>query len=136
MATRRSQLEMEILRKQTKAYIEDAPFTTRLVPYPETRTPAGGKTRSAGVPRKPQTFRLVPLDRLANATTNLAVGRPADGLQHQADFEIMGEFDLEIERGDRFTDDTDGTVYEVVEVQPLGSAPYLRRAFVRGIPNG
>jgi hypothetical protein len=129
----KNEFEMEILREQTKAYIDDAPFTARLVPHPETRTASGGKARSPGVPRKPQTFRLIPLDRMASATTNVQAGRPADGQMHQANFEIMGEHDLEVARGDQFADD-DGTVYEVVEVQPLGSAPYLRRASVRGIP--
>lgn len=133
MSGRRAELEIEVLRRQTKDYIADAPFTTRLVPYPETRTAAGGKTRVAGVPRKPQTFRLIPLDRKASATTNVQSGRPADGKEHQANFELMGEWNLQIGRGDKFTD-TDGTVYEVVEVQPSGSAPYLRRASVRGIP--
>lgn len=133
MSTNRTELETNILRKQTKAYIDDSPFTVRLVPYPETRTAAGGKTRAGGVPRKPQTFRLVPLDRMASATTNLQTGRPADGKEHQANFMLMGEWDLEIGRGDKFTGE-DGTVYEVVEVQPSGSAPYLRRAKVRGIP--
>ena len=133
MATRRSEVENEILRRQTEFYINDAPTTVRLVPHPETRTASGGKTRAPGTPRKPQTFRLVPLDRMASATTNVQSGRPADGQEHQANFEIMGEYDLEVGRGDKFTGD-DGTEYEVVEVQPIGSAPYLRRAFVRGIP--
>lgn len=134
MSTNRVELETDILRRQTKAYIDDAPFTVRLVPYPETRTAAGGKTRMAGTPRKPQTFRLVPLDRMASATTNIQTGRPADGQEHQANFMLMGEWNLEINRGDKFNDD-DGTEYEVVEVQPSGSAPYLRRAKVRGIPD-
>ena len=133
MATSRSEIETEVLRYQTKAYIDDAPTTVRLIPHPETRTPSGGKVRTPGIPRKPQTFRLVPLDRMASATTNAQSGRPADGVEHQANFEIMGEWDLEISRGDKFTGD-DGTEYEVVEVQPSGSAPYLRRATVRGIP--
>ena len=134
MGTNRSQVETEILRRQTKFYIDDAPTTVRLIPHPETRTPAGGNTRSPGTPRKPQTFRLVPLDRMASATTNVQAGRPADGQMHQANFEIMGEWDLEISRGDKWVDEMDGTEYEIVEVQPLGSAPYLRRAFVRGVP--
>lgn len=134
MPTRRSEIEIETLRKQTKYYIDDAPTTVRLVPYPETRTAAGGTVRTPGTPRKPQTFRLVPLDRMASATTNVQAGRPADGEMHQANFAIMGEYDLEIARGDRWIDETDGTEYEVTEVQPLGTAPYLRRATVRGIP--
>jgi hypothetical protein len=71
---------------------------------------------------------------MASATTNVQSGRPADGVEHQANFEIMGEWDMEVGRGDKWTDEVDGTEYEVVEVQPLGSAPYLRRASVRGIP--
>jgi hypothetical protein len=136
MPTRRSELETKILRRQTAFYIKDAPTTVRLIPHPETRTAAGGKTRTPGIPRKPQTFRLVPLDRNASATANVQAGRPADGDMHQANFEIMGNPDLEVERGDKWVDEADGTEYEVVEVQPLGSAPYLRRAFVRGVPNG
>lgn len=130
----RSDVETQILRRQTKAYIDDAPITVRLVPYPKTVTDAGGKVRAAGIPRRPQTFRLVPLDRLASATTNIQIGRPADGEMHQANFEIMGEHDLEVSQGDKWIDPADNTEYEVVEVQPLGAAPYLRRAFVRGIP--
>lgn len=133
MPTNRSALETRVLRRQTALYIADAPFTTRLVPHPETTSDAGGRIREAGTPRKPQTFRLVPLDRRATGTSNLEAGRPADGVMRQDDFEILGQFDLEIERGDRFTID-DGTEYEITEVQPLTSAPYLRRAFARGIP--
>lgn len=134
MATRRNEVETEMLRRQTKYYIDDAPTTVRLVPHQETRTAAGGKVRAPGTPRKPQTFRLVPLDRMASATTNITAGRPADGQMHQANFEIMGEWNLEVERGDKWVDDSDGTEYEVIEVQPSGTAPYLRRASVRGIP--
>lgn len=127
-------VETEVLRAQTKSYIELAPTTVRLVPWAETVSAAGGHLRAApGVPRKPQAFRIIPLDRRAPASSNLVSGRPADGVERSAVFEIMGEWDLEIERGDRFVES--GVTYEVTEVQPSSSAPYLRRAFVSGIPD-
>lgn len=129
----RSDLESEMMRLQTKAYIEDSPVTIRFVPHPQARTAAGGLRRAPGTPRKPQTVRLIPLDRRASATGNLVAGRPADGVQREAQFQLLGEHDLEIERGDQF--DLDGTTYEVTEVQPSASAPYLRRAYVRGVPD-
>jgi len=126
-------LEQEVLRHQTSEYIKDAPFTVRLVPYPETKTAAGGRVRNPGTPRVPQTFRLVPLDRMASATNNVQAGRPADGVERRAVLEILGEYDLVVERGDQFVHE--GTTYEVIEIQPSTTAPYLRRAIARGIPD-
>jgi hypothetical protein len=116
MPTNRSELETSILRRQTRAYIADAAFTTRFVPHPETKSPAGGKTRSPAAARKPQTVRLVALDRRASGTQNIQSGRPNDGVMRYDDFEILGEYDLEIEVGDQF--DIDGVLYEITEVQP------------------
>ena len=129
----RGDVEISVLREQTSRYIQDAPTVVRFTPYPEQRTDAGGLRRAPGTPRAPQTVRLIPLDRRASGTANLVAGRPADGVMREARFGLMGEHDLEVDRGDRFT--IDGTTYEVTEVQPSVSAPYLRRVFVRGVPD-
>lgn len=129
----RGEVETAILREQTWRYISEAPTVIRFTPYPEQRTDAGGLRRAPGTPRAPQTVRLIPLDRRASATGNLVAGRPADGVMREAHFELMGEYDLEVDRGDRFT--IDGATYEVTEVQPAVSAPYMRRVTVRGVPS-
>jgi hypothetical protein len=134
MPTNRSELETRVLRRQTKRYIADSPFVVRFEPHPEVKTGAGGKRRSAAPKRVPQTVRLVALDRRASGTSNIQSGRPADGRMRQDDLEIMGEFDLDIAIGDQFV--MQEVRYEVTEVQPLSSAPYLRRAYARGIPDG
>lgn len=132
--TRNAQ-ETRVLRQQTKWYIEDGPFQIILTPYTESKTSAGGKIWTAGFPRPPQTVRLVPFDRQRSTTRNFLSSDAAggSGVQTQVDFKVVGEYNLQIERYDRFTG-PDGMEYEVVEVVPVGSAPYIRRAFVRGSP--
>jgi hypothetical protein len=124
-----------MLRKQNRWYIQDSPFDIVLTPYPETKTPAGGKVRIPGTPRSPQTVRLVPLDRQRTTARNFlsVVGAGGSGTQTDVVFEIIGDVDLLVEKYDRFPG-PDGTTYEITEVSPLGSAPYLRRAFARGSP--
>jgi hypothetical protein len=126
----RYQQEVDVLRKQTRRYIEDAPVTIQLVPHVETRSPAGGRSRTAGTPRRPQTVRFVPVDRSRTSQRTLD---GAGSEQIEVAFSIMGDADLEIARFDRFVA-PDGETYEVTEVQPTESAPYLRRADVYVIP--
>lgn len=133
--TRNAQ-ETAVLRRQTRWYIADAPFEIWLVPYPEIEAPSGGKVRQRGTPRGAQTVRLIPLDRQRTSQRNFFAQVGAGGgagIQTEVTMEIMGDVDLRIEQGDRFVG-PDGTDYEITEVQPEGSAPYLRRAFARGSP--
>lgn len=123
------------MRRQTRWYIRDAPFEICLTPYAEIKTPAGGKKWTPGIPREPQIVRLAPLDRQRATTRSSSASGGVGGLGSQTEvaFEVIGDVDLEIEKHDRFPG-PDGTEYEVTEVAPTGSAPYLRRAFVRGSP--
>lgn len=126
-------METRVLRRQTKVFIESDATVLRLVPHTEERTPAGGLRRAPRTARKPQSFRVVAKDRRATANGgNLVVGRSQDGDIRADNLELLGEWDAEMERGDQF--DLDGTTYVVTEVQPAGSAPYLRRAFATGLP--
>lgn len=122
--------EVEVLRKQTRWYIEDNAVTIQLVPHTETTSLAGGRTRTAGTPRRPQTVRFVPVDRQRSSQRTLD---GAGNAQIEVAFTIIGDADLEIARYDQFTA-PDGVTYEVSEVQPDDSAPYIRRADVHAIP--
>lgn len=125
---RRSQ-EVAAIRRQNRRYIEDDPVTVRFIPYPAERSPAGGTLRRPGTPRRPQTIRLVPADRQRTRQQSQEV---FSSLQTEVELEIIGDADLEIEEDDRFT--LDGLEYQVMLVQPATSAPYLRRATARAMP--
>jgi hypothetical protein len=122
--------EVEVLREQNLWFIADNPQTIQLVPYAETTSVAGGRVRTAGTPRKPQTVRFVPLDR---QRTSQRTVEGAGNSQVEVAFSIIGDADLEIARYDRFVG-TDGVEYEVGEVSPIESSPYLRRADVYATP--
>lgn len=125
---RRSQ-EIDAIRRQNRRYIEDDCVVVRLIPYPAERSPAGGIYRRPGVPRRPQKIRLVPADR--QRTQNQSQ-EDFGSLQTEVELELIGDADLEIEEGDRFSHDS--LEYQVMLVQPVTSAPYLRRATARAMP--
>lgn len=122
--------EVEILRKQNRWYIADNPTTIVLVPYVETTSASGGRIREAGTPRAPQVVRLVPIDRQRTSQRTLD---GAGNAQVEVDFRMIGDADLKVARYDRFVG-PEGVEYEVSEVSPVESTPYLRRASVHAIP--
>lgn len=136
-ATRVGQ-ELQVMRQQTRWFIEDAATMIQLTPHTEVKTDAGGKVRSAGLPRKPQMFRILPLSRsVATSPTSgldFNLGTTNDGINRTSEFKIMGEWNAVLERGDTF--ELDGDEYEVFEVTPARLTPYKRIANCRGVPSG
>lgn len=125
----RREQEIDVIRRQNRWYIGDDAVTVRLTPYPAAKSAAGGTIRRPGTPRIPQKIRLVPVDR--ERTQNQSQ-EGFGSLQTQVELELIGDADLQIEQGDRFTHE--GVEYEVMIVQPATSAPYIRRATARAMP--
>lgn len=121
--------EVDALRQQNRWYVDDNPIWIRFVPHAEVRTAAGGTKRVAQTPRAPQKVRFIPLDR--QRTTDRSV-QEFSSIQSEVDVRLIGDVDLQIERGDRFT--VDGIEYQVLEVQPTTSAPYIKRATAFATP--
>lgn len=125
---RRAQ-EVEILRRQNRWYIDEAVTVVQFVPYRTVKSAAGGTTYVAQTPRMPQKVRLIALDR--ERITSQSTQDP-NSRQTEVPVEVIGDVDLIVERYDRFT--VDGVEFRILEVEPLSSAPYLRRAQAVAMP--
>lgn len=117
------------MRRQNRRYIDDDAIVVRFTPYPAEKSAAGGEIRRPGVPRAPQKIRLVPADR--DRTQNQSQ-EGFGSLQTEVELEIIGDADLVVEQYDRFV--YDGLEYQILIAQPATSAPYLRRAIARAMP--
>jgi hypothetical protein len=126
---RKSQ-EIAALRRQNRWYIEDDPIVVQLTPYPAQTSAAGGVIRRAATPRMPQRIRLIPADR---ERTTQQSQEDFGSTQTEVELELIGDADLIIEVGDRFTHDN--VEYQVTQVQPVTSAPYIRRATAFAVPD-
>jgi hypothetical protein len=98
--------ELEVNRRTTRAFIAADPVSLALVPYAQHRTASGGLKQVAGTPRSAQQFRLIPLqDVMPQIQT-------PDGVQLTPQFVLMGAWNCEVERWDRFS--LNGNDYVVV----------------------
>ena len=78
----------------------------------------------------PQKVRLIAADRERQRSQS---AQEANSKQTEVAVEIIGDIDLVVERYDRFN--LDGTEFRIIEVEPLSSAPYLRRAQAISTPS-
>lgn len=117
---------LRILRKQTKAFIDDDPFTIVLTPRStSTRVPGGGYVKSNGTPREPQTVKLVYTGSSRGVGGQEGMQVTADGVERRYDYVIVGEWDMEIAPGDHWVD-LRGNRCEVTSLIPDNE--YERRA--------
>lgn len=117
---------LKILRKQTKAFIDDDPFTIVLTPRSvSTRVPGGGYVKANGVPRAPQTVKLIYSGSSTGTAGREGVQVTSDGVERRYDYVIIGEWDMAIEEGDHWLDPR-GNRCEVTALMPDNE--YERRA--------
>lgn len=100
--------EARVQRKITSAFIATDAATVNLVPIRRQDNGAGGWTRSFGTPRVPQVMRMIPTNFEGEQET-------LDGKRVSPTHVLMGEYNAEMERGDRFL--FKGSMYEVTYVQ-------------------
>lgn len=120
--------ELRVLRRNTKAFINESPAEVVLVPVSRTADGAGGYKTTSGTARDPQTMRMIPLA----STAAMGELQTPDGRNIRPRYILMAEWDAIIERWDTFTWEGEqwlvGRVQEKHEYQtkaeivPLGSA--------------
>lgn len=106
--------ELAVQQANTRMYIEADPITITLNYAALLDTGSGGRRRGPTSTRPPQTVRLVP----QGASGNLAERQMLDGQMVQVHYHLVGESDIEIERGDWFF--LNGHKHEVVWVTHPG----------------
>lgn len=107
-----SNVETEMQRKQTKAYIAADPTTVILNRAETVPNGAGGFTHGAPSARSPQVCKFI-------APSDTATERQMlDGQMVQVDWVLLFEYDADVKRGDWFFQD--GIKYEVVTVRHTG----------------
>ncbi len=116
---------LRVLRKQTKRFIDDDPFTIVLTPRERTRVPGGGHEMTDMTPREPQTVKLIYTGSARGIGGAEGVQVTGDGVERRYDYVIVGEWDLVIDVGDYWTDDR-GQRWEVLGMIPDNE--YERRA--------
>lgn len=101
-----------VLREQTKQFIGENPVDLVITRNVRTSDGAGGFV-TAPTNLSPQTVRLVPVNKLASIQRT-----SVSGSMVVPDLTVIGEADLDIQRGDTFT--YNGIKMQVVWVNVLG----------------
>lgn len=105
-----SDAELNAQRKVTRAFIRASATLVTLTPHTRERGPRGAWTEVAGTDRDPQLVRLVPQPGTSVLTDET-------GTRRSVDYQLLGEWDAEVEVGDRYTD-LAGNVLTVVALEP------------------
>jgi len=95
-------------RRLTRAFIAQAPVEVTLIPRTKVPRAAGGFSWEDGEPRPPQTVKLNEPGNVPLPTVTI------DGVQREAEFEMIGYHDATFGRFDRF--EHAGARWEVLEV--------------------
>lgn len=120
----RSQIELDVNKANTTAFIDANPMLITLIP--QVLTKSGGGTRYVPGPARPgQKARLVDQTRTFAAQPGLVVA--GDGKQRLIQYQIVMEFDAQIGKEDYWVD-TDGIRWNVLDLLPNNG--YERRAEV------
>lgn len=101
--------ELQVQRQLTKAFIDAEPDSVVLQPFDKESNGSGGYRIVPASPRDPQVMRLIPISTTAFERLTL------DGKTVAPQFVLQGEWDCEMQRGDRF--ELDGKRYEIVHLQ-------------------
>jgi hypothetical protein len=116
-------MDLATNRRLTKAFIDFLPTELTLIPRARVKKPAGGYAWEEQAPRAPQTFTIIEGGGIG------ALPRPtitADGVERVVEFQLLGEWNAELARGDVFTHK--GKEWEVVDL--FHDNEYERRALV------
>jgi hypothetical protein len=118
------ELEIQVQRRNTAAFVMADPLTLVLTPHTRTSTAAGGFRLDEGEPREPQTFRLIPAEDTAPEVSN------SNGRMSEPTYTIMGLWNADMDQWDTFS--LNGNVYEIASpVRPEHTlAPYERKGYV------
>lgn len=104
-------VELDIHRKNTRAFIAVKPSIVVLTPQTNVRKPGGGYSIVQGTPRDPQTMRIIELGMVQTPQVlNLT-----DGKQREARFWLLGEFSAQMATGDFWRSD-DGRLWEIGDI--------------------
>jgi hypothetical protein len=102
--------ELEILRRQTVAFIATDPFPIILIPRLRIQTEDGGYILTDQTPRVEQVFRTISM------SANNLVTQGENGIQRTSPFMLLGAWDSLMQNYDYFTA-LDGQRWEVVSIQ-------------------
>jgi hypothetical protein len=105
------QIELDIQRQNTAAFIAVKPTTITLTPREQERVPSGGYKYVDQVPRFPQTFRIIELGMQSTPP----ILQLQDGTQRQMRFWLLGPYDAVIEPLDWWETD-DGRFWQIGDV--------------------
>ncbi len=118
-------IEVLVNRRNTSVFIAARPTSIALIPLNRSKTASGGTAEFDAQPRSAQTFRLVEQTTNAgNAPGRLPAG---DGHQMRVTWQILGEWDAVMAKGDHWTDEA-GAGYRIEELLPYNG--YERRGRV------
>lgn len=115
-------LELEMLRAQTEAFIAANPMTISLLPNVRVKQPDGGVLVTGSEARPPQVFRLLPQVDGQQGVHNEV------GESNEYPFVLLGTFDSVMDVNDTWSDD-DGTSYIISELVHYNG--YEKKALVR-----
>lgn len=104
-------VELDIHRKNTRAFIAVKPSVLTLIPQIKVRKPGGGYSLAQGTPRAPQTMRIIELG-MVNSPQVLNL---TDGKQREAQFWLLGEFSAQMATGDFWVAE-DGRSWEIGDI--------------------
>lgn len=104
-------VELDIHRKNTRAFIAVKPSLLTLIPQIKVRKPGGGYSLTQGTPRAPQTMRIIELG-MVNSPQVLNL---TDGKQREAQFWLLGEFSAQMATGDFWVAE-DGRSWEIGDI--------------------
>lgn len=108
---------LRVLRKQTKAFIDDDPFTITLTPRKKERVPGGGFATVDQPARAPQTVKLIYTGSSRGVAGQEGAQVTQDGVERRYDYVVVGQYDMVAEIGDWWTD-PHGNRYEVTGMIP------------------
>lgn len=103
-------IELATQRRLTATFIAADPETITLIPRVSQKTSGGGREWVEQTPREPQEFKIV--ERVTGARSNTRV---AGGEQREEEFQLIGEWDAQVEARDIFVHR--GREWEVAQVE-------------------
>lgn len=90
---------MDEMRRITTLFIDDSPSTIRLVPHKRINQPGGTHKWEPQKPRRPQTFRLIPVGFTTDDGLKDEEGQRISGWTYH----LIGDYNAEMEIGDSWT---------------------------------
>lgn len=89
--------ELAVNKQLTRIFIEDDPVTVQLIPHGRHKTASGAYKTVPGIPKPPQTVKLIYQGGSADG-----IVETGDGALRKYDFVLLAEYDADVEIGDVF----------------------------------